>query len=289
MSAASIADWMFANQERGIRDQLDDGVRGFLIDIHYGQSVKGRIKTLLDDEGNAMKKYEAVLGAQGIEAAMRIRDRLVGDPEGEKQIYLAHGFCELGCTLFLDALRDMKEFLVQNPNEVVILIIQDEGVSPADVAAAFEETGLEEFVYKEPVTGPWPTMGEMVASGERVVVFAENDAEGVPWYHRTEGVVQETPYGFKTPEAFSNRPNRGGRNGSLLLMNHWIETAPASLPSNALVVNEYDFLLRRARACQRERRMVPNLIAVDFYKTGDLFRVCRAMNGVAEPVTVASN
>jgi len=72
-------------------------------------------------------------------------------------------------------------------------------------------------------------------------------------------------------------------------MNHWIETAPASLPSNALVVNEYDFLLRRARACQRERRMVPNLIAVDFYKTGDLFRVCRAMNGVAEPVTVASN
>ena len=289
MSAASIADWMFANQERGIRDQLDDGVRGFLIDIHYGQSVKGRIKTLLDDEGNAMKKYEAVLGAQGIEAAMRIRDRLVGDPEGEKQIYLAHGFCELGCTLFLDALRDMKEFLVQNPNEVVILIIQDEGVSPADVAAAFEETGLEEFVYKGPVTGPWPTMGEMVASGERVVVFAENDAEGVPWYHRTEGVVQETPYGFKTPEAFSNRPNRGGRNGSLLLMNHWIETAPASLPSNALVVNEYDFLLRRARACQRERRMVPNLIAVDFYKTGDLFRVCRAMNGVAEPVTVASN
>ena len=283
MSAASIADWMFANQERGIHDQLEDGVRGFLIDIHYGQPVKGRIKTFMEDEGNARKKYEAVLGKEGVDAAMRIRDRLVGDPEGDRAIYLAHGFAELGATPFLDMLRDMKEFLVTNPNEVLVIVIQDEGVTPADVAAAFLESGLEEFVYRGAVTPPWPTLGEMVASGQRVVVLAENDAEGVSWYHRTAGVVQETPYGFKTPEAFSNRPNRGGRDGSLLLMNHWIETAPSSLPSNAAIVNEYEFLLRRARACRKERGMVPNLVAVDFYRTGDLFKVCRALNGVPEP------
>ncbi|HET9253351.1 MAG TPA: hypothetical protein VFP58_14650 [Candidatus Eisenbacteria bacterium] len=285
MSAASIADWMFANQERGIREQLEDGIRGFLIDIHYGEPVKGRIKTLLEDEGNARKKYEAVLGAEAVDAAMRIRDRLVGEPEGERQIFLAHGFCELGSTPFVEALREMKEFLVTNPNEVLIVIIQDEGVSPPDVAAAFQESGLDEFVYLGPVTPPWPTLGEMVADGGRVVVFAENNVGEIPWYHRTEGVLQETPYGFKTPEAFSNRPNRGGRNGSLLLMNHWIETAPASLPSNAAIVNAYDFLLRRAKDCRRERRMVPNLVAVDFYRTGDLFKVCRALNGVPEPGT----
>jgi hypothetical protein len=30
--------------------------------------------------------------------------------------------------------------------------------------------------------------------------------------------------------------------------------------------------------------MTPNLIAVDFYRTGDLFRVARTMNGIPEPL-----
>ena len=156
MSAASLANWMFANQEREIRQQLEDGIRGFLIDVHYGEPVKGRIKTLLEDEGNGLgKKYEAVLGKEGIEAAMRIRDRLVGDPEGERKIYLAHGFCELGSTPFVEVLEEIKEFLVQNPNEVLVIVIQDEGVAPADIAASFEEeSGLEDFVYRGPVTPP---------------------------------------------------------------------------------------------------------------------------------------
>jgi hypothetical protein len=47
-------------------------------------------------------------------------------------------------------------------------------------------------------------------------------------------------------------------------------------------VNEYDFLLKRARACRRARGRTPNLIAVDFYRTGDLFRVARTMNGIPE-------
>lgn len=288
MSAADISNWMFPNQERGIREQLEDGVRGFLIDIHYGEPVSGRIKTLMEDEANARKKYEAVLGKVGIDAAMRIRDRMVGKVEGERGIYLAHGFCELGSTPFVDALEEIHDFMVENPYEVIVIVIQDEGVTPADVAAAFQKSGLEEMVYRGPVTPPWPTLGDMAARNERVVVFAENKAEGVPWYHLTGGTIQETPYGFKSPEQFSNRPNRGGKNGSLLLVNHWIETAPSSLPSNAQIVNAYDVLLRRTRACRRERRMVPNLVAVDFYRTGDLFKVARTLNGIPEAESTGS-
>jgi hypothetical protein len=32
--------------------------------------------------------------------------------------------------------------------------------------------------------------------------------------------------------------------------------------------------------------MMPNLIAVDFYRTGDLLRVVDTMNGIKEPVIV---
>jgi hypothetical protein len=31
--------------------------------------------------------------------------------------------------------------------------------------------------------------------------------------------------------------------------------------------------------------MIPNLVAVDFYGTGDLFKVVRALNGIKEPVS----
>ena len=282
MSAADIANWMFPQQERGIREQLEDGIRGFLIDVHYGEPVAGRIKTILDTEVNSRAKYEAVLGKTGMEAAMRIHNRLVGKPEGPEEVYLTHGFCELGSTRFVDALKDVKDFLDENPHEVLIIVIQDEGVKPTDVAACFEKSGLEDLVYKGQVTPPWPTLADMIEKNERVVVFAENHAEGVPWYHVMTDVIQETPYSFHSPAEFSNRPNRGGTNGSLLLMNHWIETAPASLPSNAKIVNAYDVLLKRARQCRRQRGMLPNLVAVDFYRTGDLFKVVRALNGIPE-------
>jgi hypothetical protein len=145
---------------------------------------------------------------------------------------------------------------------------------------------LEDFVYRGAVTPPWPTLREMIATDQRVLVLAENTAEGVSWYHNVWDVFQETPYRFLKPEEMSNKVGRGGTAGSLLLMNNWIETTPAPLPSNALVVNSYDALLKRARACKRERKMMPTLIAVDFYRTGDLVRVVNAMNGVKDPITV---
>jgi hypothetical protein len=58
MGAGDIADWMFPNQQKGIRMQLEDGIRGFLIDVHYGVPVGDRIKTILDDEVKSRAKYE---------------------------------------------------------------------------------------------------------------------------------------------------------------------------------------------------------------------------------------
>jgi len=286
MSGGDIVDWMLPNQEKGIPAQLEDGVRGFLIDIHYGIPVGGRVKTLLDDEVAARAKYEKLMGKEAVDAAMRIRDRLVGEETGERDVYLGHGFCELGATRFVDALAGMRDFLVMNPGEVITIVIQDEGVTPADVAACFERAGLAPFLYRGAAAKPWPTLREMIATNQRVVVMAENNSAGVPWYHMAFEVCQETPYGFKDATEFSNQPNRGGTGGSLLLMNHWIETTPTPLPSNAEIVNAYDFLLKRARACQKERGMIPNLVAVDFYRTGDLMRVVDALNGVEAPLSV---
>ena len=45
-------------------------------------------------------------------------------------------------------------------------------------------------------------------------------------------------------------------------------------------MNAYDPLLARVRACERLRRQLPNLVAVDFYRRGDLFRAVDTLNGV---------
>lgn len=288
MSAGDIADWMFPNQEKGLRTQLEDGVRGFLIDIHYAVPVGERVKTLIEDEVAARAKYEEILGKEAVVAAMRIRDRMVGEETGPRDVYLGHGFCELGATRFVDALEQVYEFLVMNPGEVIAIIIQDESVAPKDVADCFQRSGLERLVYRGAVTKPWPTLREMIESDQRVLVLAENNADSLDWYHLATDVYQETPYRFLDISEFSNKPNRGGTAGSLLLMNHWIETTPTPLPSNAEIVNAYDFRRARARAVRKERRMIPNLVAVDFYRSGDLMRVVDALNGVEEPQDVST-
>jgi hypothetical protein len=287
MGGADDPGWMFPNQNRGIPGQLEDGVRAFLIDAHYGIPVGDKVKTVMENEEAAMAKYEAALGKEGMAAALRIRDRLVAGPEQKPDVYMAHGFCELGATRLTDALADVRAFLAAHPGEILIVAVQDEGVAAKDVARCFEESGLIDFVYKGPVGPPWPTLREMAASGERVLVMAENDTSGVAWYHPAFELMQETPFAFHDPKEFSEQPNRGGRTASLLLMNHWIETTPMPKPSNAEIVNAYDVLLARARRCQKTRRHLPNLIAVDFYATGDLMRVVRTLNGV-EPDTATA-
>jgi hypothetical protein len=280
MSGSDISGWMFPNQNRGIPRQLEDGVRAFLIDAHYGMPVGDRVKTIMDTEKSAMAKYEAAVGTEGMAAALRIRDRMVGGDERQRTVYMAHGFCELGATLLTESLAQIRDFLVANPGEILIIVIQDEGVAPQDIAKGFEESGLIDFVYRGPAQPPWPTLRQMAESDQRVLVMAENNSAGVPWYHPAFDVMQETPYTFHDTTEFSEAPNRGGTGGSLLLMNHWIETTPMAKPSNAEVVNAYDFLLRRAQLCQKMRGRLPNLVAVDFYATGDLMRVVQTLNGV---------
>jgi hypothetical protein len=51
-------------------------------------------------------------------------------------------------------------------------------------------------------------------------------------------------------------------------------------PSDADTVNAFEALMARARECERRRGHVPNLIAVNFYRHGDLFRAVDALNGV---------
>lgn len=277
MSNQEVPDWLFPHHEAGIPRQLEDGVRALLIDVHYGFPGGVRVKTDLEEEPLTDKVREAV-GAEGLKAAMRIRDRLVGVDVGRRKVYLCHGLCELGAYELEPMLSEIRRFLIAHPDEVLLLVVEDY-VSPQDLARAFEASGLAQFLYRNAPDPQWPTLRQLIAGGERVVVFIESGREGVPWLRPAFKNFRETPYSFKSPESFSCAPNRGGDTGSLFLLNHWIETTPTPKPSNASIVNSYPSLMQRALKCRDERRHVPNIVAMDFYRTGDVFRVVNELNG----------
>jgi hypothetical protein len=291
MSAASNPGWLFAQQDKGFPDQLHDGIRGLLIDAHYGvETQDGTIKTDLSVLTSGERAtYEDELGADVLNAALRTRDRIVNSAEvGQRGVYLCHRFCELGAITIDEAFGDYRDFLAANADEVLVIDIEDY-VEPADIAAAAQRTGLDQYIYTGPVGPPWPTLQQMIDSGGRVLMLAEHEGGGkaIPWYHPAyKALLQETPYSFSSPAELikpknldaSCEPNRGPADASLFLINHWIDTSPAPKPSNAEKVNTRAAILDRVHHCERQRDLVANLIAVDFYGRGDLFGAVAQLN-----------
>ena len=228
------------------------------------------------------------MSQESFDAALRIRDRLGFQGEGERGMYLCHSFCELGATPLDSVLDDLRTFLVANPGAVVVVINQDY-VTPEDFVAAVRDAELEDLAYAGPVDRPLPTLRELIASGRRIVFLAENRAGAAPWYRLAyKEATQETPYSFgRVPQligadalATSCEPNRGPDDAPFFLLNHWITTDPLPRPSDALKVNAYDALLERARECERIRDHLPTLVAVNFYLEGDVFRAVDELNGL---------
>lgn len=278
MGSAEDPRWMFPNQDLGIERQLQRGVRALLIDVWRGHPVGDRIKTDFESE-EQRRKFEAVIGTEAFAAAMRVRDRLIG-PGGDTGLYLCHGFCEIGASPFDSALVQVKRFLDANPGEVLLMVIEDHAPA-ADIMAAFGQRGLSGYLYQGPWRAPFPTLGQMIASGQRLVVLGENVPDtSSAWYRPAYSVMEETPYTFRAPAEFSCRPNRGTEGNPLFLMNHWIETTPTPRPSNARIVNAEGFVVRRARECRRERGVLPTVLAVDFAGTGDVVRAAAVLNGL---------
>jgi hypothetical protein len=278
MSAAAEPGWFFASHEEGVQRQLEFGIRGFLIDVYYGIPTERGIRT---DLFHVRDREELVttFGEEFVDA----RDRMVAswgvdDQQGERALYMCHGFCELGATRLDETLVIMRRFLEVNPREILILMIQDE-VPADDIAAVFVETDLARYAYTYEPGSAWPSLGEMIERDQRLLIMAENDGSGPAWYHDGFELTQETPYSFRSAEEFNCDPHRGRPDSPLFQLNHWIERV-TPLPSDAEQVNRHDVLLRRALKCQGQRNMIPNLVAVNFYQRGDLLGVVRTLNGV---------
>ena len=134
--------------------------------------------------------------------------------------------CELGSTSWLTQPRaTSKAWLDDHPREVVTLFVQDE-VSPVDTAGVIEAAGLEPYVYTPADDGDWPTLGEMIDAGTRLVVLMENRDGGDRLPVADPGLRRRPGHAvpLREPGRLQLRPEpRRRRTPRCFLVNHWID------------------------------------------------------------------
>lgn len=255
-SMSNAADgWQIPNQQVGIPQQLEAGVRGLLIDTYYAHP-----------------------GPDG---------KLVTDtvPTAGSQLYLCHVACSLGATRLVHALRGIRRWLRDHPRNV-LLFINEDYTQPADFARDVRHSGLRRRIYGGPLGPRWPTLRKLIRLRRQVVMLSQGDGGPFRWYRNGyAGLLQETPYNWVTPDLLTDpaewpascAPLRGGTAGELFLMNHWSPPVAPS-PATSAIVNATETLVRRARVCRFVRGKWPTLVAVDMFQSGGLFPAVRQLN-----------
>lgn len=132
---ADAPTWRTPNQNKTIPEQLGDGVRGLMWDVYY-RTQSGFINLALCHEATENN-------------------------------------CLGGFRYLSTALGYLKAFLDANPGEVVTIIFES-FVAPNDLVVAFTDAGLANYLFSHTAGQAWPTLGDMVVSGRRLVVFVSN-------------------------------------------------------------------------------------------------------------------
>lgn len=281
-----------------VTEQLNAGVRFLMLDAYYGYDQDGLVRTNLAG-GVDRKTLERERGPE----AVRELDRLgaltgTADTSGKRQdVYFCHNFCELGAVKAADLLAEIDAYLDQHLEAVIVIDVEDY-IKPKDLRKALADAGLLDRVWtpkpKDVVNGvpEMPVLGDLVTphgddseNPRRLIVMTEKSKSEYPWQFPTYQVSEETPFTFSSARAFTCKPNRGGTGKPLMIVNHWIESGGPPDPVAAANTNSEKLLNDRMQQCLRERRRLPNALAVNFTESGSLFKIVNRYNAAVATVT----
>ncbi|KAI0735039.1 PLC-like phosphodiesterase [Earliella scabrosa] len=224
----------------------------------------------------------------------------------QSQAHLKDGvihLCHTSCSLYdggslQDYLTKVKTWMDANPNDVIsLLIVNSDNVAPSEYDTVFKAAGLDTLAYAPesaslPASG-WPTLGSLIDSGKRLVVFLSTTADynAVPYIIDEFTNIWETAFGVTDPAGFDCEVNRtNGEAGiQMYLINHFLDKMvagfPAPDPSRADTTNAVSGLSslgQQVQTCAAQWGRNPNFMLVDFYEYGggSVFQVAADANGV---------
>ncbi|KAJ2513307.1 hypothetical protein GGI11_004453 [Coemansia sp. RSA 2049] len=201
----------------------------------------------------------------------------------------------------VDTLKTVKSWLDSNTNDVVTIFLEGTSMdaSPAYVTNAFTSAGIDKYALKgKPAT--WPTLGDMIDAGTRLVVFSESAAVAsantkgyfIPYAGNVLRLAGPYNYGAEWQCGPWDRSTE-----TILLIPHYIvQTASYNgkaytdmpYPFNLGTTNGYQFEYH-AVTCRGGQSIWVNFMEVDFYDQGDVFTPTLKMNSLPYTGDDASN
>lgn len=199
-------------------------------------------------------------------------------PNGVAEVY--HSVSLMGKEPLVNVLDEVRAFLESYPYDIVTIIFENNGGNN-QLIKAIEDADLVQYAYYH--NGTWPTLKDMIESGQRLVLFTESTKSPRPDYLLSGwSYIFDTEYTFKNVSEFNCKVNRGG-NGTkeLYLVNHWLNN-PVGLPDKNLAskANNMNTLMKRLTDCSTENNKKVNFVGVDFYEIGAGKAVVDALNGL---------
>ncbi|MEU6083517.1 hypothetical protein [Streptomyces sp. NPDC047108] len=255
-------------QDLGVTAQLDAGVRALLVDTRTPETPQGLTWRV---DASAFRDRAPASDADRTRFLHRAGSRREG-------LMPCHSECGDAAVALVPTLRKVGAWTRAHPTEVVTLIVQD-AVNGEETVRAFREAGLEDLLYvpDRDADRPWPTLGEMVRGGRRLVVFAEKADGPASWYRPFYRYAMETPSAVRSPQEMNCAPHRGGDGKRLFLMHHVVTRDSGGRPGAGRITSR-ERVLERALACERERGRPVTFVAVGHTTIGDAKGAVDALN-----------
>jgi len=192
----------------------------------------------------------------------------------------------------------VKIFLENNPDEVLTLLFTNpEGLSiPNQVHPVLVNSGITDLAYVPPSLpmkqSDWPTLGDMIDSGKRVVVFVDYGAEGVSDYILPEfDMIWENPYSVTDPSFPCSVDRISGELATvdhMYMINHSLNKALFDVIvwiivpdlTDAPTTNGVPSIMANANGCAPlGGNRFPNFVLLDWVDIGNEFVAANQMNG----------
>ena len=244
------------NQYRNIKDQLQYGVRGFMVDLYYKN----------DDPKNTII----------------LAHRAQPEPAIWNRRYFKQDFSS-------PFLETVEEWLRNNPQDIITIHLESYVKKYDKIKEAIDAAGLGKYLFDlceynggEAQKGKaqckwsdgkerrinelrWPTLGEMRKQGKNLVVFSDKTEDaGYGIMHVSN--TMETQYDLSKFFICEKRSEGRAQNARIFVMNHFYKSRAmpgATVLFNYDKVNKYDGLILRVGACCFQEKRCPNFMAVD--------------------------
>ena len=217
----------------------------------------------------------------------------------------ALSMCHTDCALYYGGslktyLSTIKTWLDGNTNAVLTLLLTNgDSVNVTEFGSVFESVGLDDYAFV-PSTSPkalgiddWPTLGSIVTSGKRLVVFMDyhSDETEVPYIMNEFAYFFETPFDTTDPtfnQCSIDRPAGASADGRMYIVNHFLDKEVfgidgllipnvGALPQTNAVSGKGS-IGAQVGLCKDTYGRTPNFVLLDHFNVGNWMPAQSAMN-----------